>query len=195
MSSIKKYQLDCAYIISKFEHHLELKDILLEQINTSEYENPQHPVAEVNITKADWHISSNFNREWVKTIYPLLSEKMLEMYKELGYDGLTIHELWFQQYQKNSQHGWHTHSANFTNVYYLELPDSAPKTQIVNPYNQTDIIEIEVEEGDILVFPSFVIHRAPINTSTNRKTIISYNTNAVYSDTIYGKGLINNAVF
>lgn len=186
---MKKYQLDCAYLISQFDHHLNLKNILLDQIEKSEYENPRHSLAEVNITKADWHISSNFNREWVKTIHPLLAEKMLEMYKELGYDGLTIHEIWFQQYQRNSQHGWHTHSSNFTNVYYLELPDSAPKTQIVNPYNQKDIIEIDVKEGDILVFPSFVIHRAPINTGTDKKTIISFNTNAVYSDNIYGKGL------
>jgi hypothetical protein len=186
---MKKYQLDCAYIISKFKYHAVLKDLLLEQIDRAEFKNPVHSSAEVNMSKADWHISSNFNRAWVKTIQESLMEQMLEMYKELGYDGLTVHELWFQQYQKNSQHGWHTHSSNFTNVYYLELPSTAPKTQIVNPFNQTDIIEINVEEGDILVFPSFVIHRAPLNTDTNRKTIISYNTNAVYSDNIYGKGL------
>lgn len=186
---MKKYQLDCAYIISKFKYHAELKDLLLEQIENAEYKTLINSAAEMNISKADWHISSDFNRMWVKTIQSLLMEQMLEMYKELGYDGLTVHELWFQQYQKNSQHGWHTHSANFTNVYYLELPNTAPKTQIVNPFTQIDIIEISIEEGDILVFPSFVVHRAPLNTDANRKTIISYNTNAVYSESIYGKGL------
>lgn len=186
---MKKYQLDCAYIISKFKYHNQVKDSLLSLIENSESENPVRPDAEVDITRADWHISSNFNREWVKYIYQPLSEEVLTIYKELGYDGLTLHEIWFQQYNQNSQHGWHTHSANFTNVYYLELPNGSPKTQIVNPYNQTDIIEVDVKEGDILVFPSFVIHRAPINKNTQRKTIISFNTNAVYSDNIYGKGL------
>ena len=56
-------------------------------------------------------------------------------------------------------------------------------------YTQQDIIEIDVEEGDVLVFPSFVIHKGPQNISTNKKTIISYNTNIVYSDNIYGQGL------
>jgi hypothetical protein len=189
LAVMKKYQLDCAYIVSKFKYHSKLKDVLLDQLDRAEYQHPLHPSAEVDITKADWHIASRFDREWVETIQQPLSEQMLEIYKELGYDGLTVHELWFQQYQENSQHGWHTHSSNFTNVYYLELPKDAPRTQIVNPYNQHDIIEIDVEEGDILVFPSFVIHRAPLNTSRSRKTIISYNTNAVYSDNIYGKGL------
>jgi hypothetical protein len=186
---MKKYQLDCAYVISKFKYHAVLKDLLLEQIDQAEFKNPVHSIAEVNISKADWHISSNFNRAWVKTIQESLMEQMLEIYKELGYDGFTLHELWFQQYLKNSQHGWHTHSANFTNVYYLELPTDAPKTQIVNSFNQTEIIEIDVKEGDILVFPSFVVHRTTPNLSNKRKTIISYNTNVIYSDNIYGIGL------
>ena len=186
---MEKYRLDCAYAISRFKQHEEFKQQLLDLIDRSEFENPVKPLAEVNITKADWHIATDFSRPWVQAIQKSLSEHMLEMYKQLGYDGLTIHEIWFQQYMTNSQHGWHTHSANFTNVYYLEMPESAPKTQIVNPYDQKTIIDIDVQEGDILVFPSFVVHRAPINNGTARKTIISYNTNAVYSDNIYGQGL------
>jgi uncharacterized RmlC-like cupin family protein len=100
-----------------------------------------------------------------------------------------MQELWFQQYYKNSQHGWHTHSSNFTSVYYLELENDAPKTKIVNAFNQKEIIELNVVEGDIVIFPSFVIHQGPKNISNNRKTIISYNTNATYSDKIYGQGL------
>lgn len=184
-----KHQLDCAYIITKFKYHDQLKSNLLSLIDRAEFNSPNEPLAEVNISKADWHISSNFQREWVKYIAEPLADAMIDIYKDLGYDGLTIHELWFQQYQTNSGHGWHTHSSNFTNVYYLELPSDAPKTQIVNAFNQKEIITLDVQEGDILVFPSFVIHRTEQNKSSNRKTIISYNTNATYSDNIYGKGL------
>ena len=184
-----KHRLDCAYIVSKFKYHTELKSNLLALINKSQYEHVISPDAEVNISKTDWNLSSNFSREWVKYVIEPLLECSLEMYKELGYDGFTIHELWFQQYNTGSEHGWHTHSSNFTNVYYLEMPLSSPKTQIVNAFNQTDIIELDVSEGDIVVFPSFVVHKAPKNSSTERKTIISYNTNSTYSDKIYGKGL------
>ena len=115
--------------------------------------------------------------------------QILDIYKELGYDGYTMHDIWFQQYAKHSKHGWHTHSANFTNVYYLQLPAGSPKTQIVSPYDQCNVIEVDVSEGDILVFPSFVIHKAPPNLLDETKTIISYNINATYSNNIYGKGI------
>ena len=186
---MKKYKLECAYSISKFKQHSQLKEQLLKLIGEADYTSPNEPQAEVNITRTDWHNSSNFARPWIEYIKQPLLAHMTDVYKNLGYDGYSIHEMWFQQYVTNSQHGWHTHSANFTNVYYLELPKDAPKTKIVNAFNQTEIIELDVEEGDILVFPSFVVHKAPINLSSSRKTIISYNVNALYSDNIYGQGL------
>ena len=75
-------------------------------------------------------------------------------------------------------------------LHYLELPEGTPKTQIINPYNQKDIIEVDVKEGDLLTFPSYVLHKAPKNNSDKRKTIISFNTTVHYSDEIYGKNLL-----
>ena len=37
-------------------------------------------------------------------------------------------------------------------------------------------VPIEVEEGTILTFPSWLIHSSPINTSDKTKTIISFNS-------------------
>lgn len=187
---MQKCLLECAYHISKFKYHNTIKKELLSLLDTAPFKSPNEPQAETNITKTDWYNSQDFDREWVKLINPaLIQEHMLSVYKDLGYDGFTLHEIWFQQYLNNSGHGWHTHSSNFTNVYYVELPKDSPPTKIVNPYNQTDIIELEVEEGDVVVFPSFAIHKGPQNISNSRKTILSYNTNIVYSDNIYGQGL------
>ena len=42
-----------------------------------------------------------------------------------------ITNAWFQQYEKNSYHEYHNHTqTNFTNVYFLELPDTNFKTII-----------------------------------------------------------------
>jgi hypothetical protein len=184
-----KNKLECFYHVSKFKDHNLVKENALKLIDGSNFDRVIQTNSETDITKTDWAYSSNFERPWIKFLSQTLFNHMLNVYEDLGYDGFTIHEMWFQQYQKNSQHGWHTHSANFTNVYYLELPKHSPKTQIVVPFNQKEIIEIDVEEGDILVFPSFVIHKAPKNLIDDRKTIISYNVNTTYSDNIYGKGL------
>lgn len=187
---MKKYKLDCAYLVAEFKYHNEVKDYLLSLIDRAEYNSPKEAKAEVNITKADWYNSRDVNREWFQYLVRPLTEQLHEMYKELGYDTVVIKEMWFQQYLQNSEHGWHTHSSNFTNVYYLELPEGTPKTKIVSPYDQKTIIEVDVKEGDLLVFPSFTMHKAPPNKSINlRKTIISYNIDADISDENYGKGL------
>ena len=46
---------------------------------------------------------------------------------------------------------------------------------MIDPYDQNSVSEFEIEEGDILTFPSFVIHRAPTNNGDAKKTIISWN--------------------
>lgn len=183
------------YAVETFKNHNLVKQTLLNLINQSNFQSCIDPGCETNITKTDWYLSKDFNREWVNFFAENFTETILQMFNEVGYDGYTLHDIWFQQYKQNSGHGWHIHSENFTNVYYLELPKNAPTTKLVNPYNQRDIIEIDVKEGDIIVFPSYVIHKGPANLCNEQKTIISYNINATYSNKIYGKGIEDNAIF
>jgi hypothetical protein len=41
--------------------------------------------------------------------------------------------------------------------------------------NTDQELEFDVTEGDILIFPSFVVHKAPKNNDVRIKTIISWN--------------------
>jgi len=186
---MQKNKLDCFYIIKNFSHHTLIKNELLNKINNTAYESCVDPGCETNITKTDWKYSDDFQRPWVSFLNNYLLNELLEIYTECGYDGFTMHEIWFQQYENNSSHGWHTHSSNFTSVYYLELPEGSPKTKLVHPLDQKIVIETDVKEGDIIVFPSFVLHKAPPNLIDKQKTIISFNTNVTYSNKIYGQGL------
>ena len=174
---LNKIELPAPYIIGRFEKHAELKDAVLTAIN--EHQDCHHLYEEddaVNISRCDWiNGRYDFNRKWVQALIPDLVEHLNKVTAELGYSVFKIQELWFQQYETNAVHGWHVHGSNWTNVYYLELPDGCPKTQFINPYTQSGVQEFDIKEGDILTFPSFVVHRAPINTCTQRKTIISWN--------------------
>ena len=87
----------------------------------------------------------------------------------------SLDAIWYQQYVENSSHGWHIHDGQFTGVYYLELPKSSPKTEFIHPFSN-NIDRVRAKEGDVIFFPSHVIHRAPTNNK-ERKTIISYNFN------------------
>jgi hypothetical protein len=182
---VKKFSLNTPYIIKPFKYHEEVKNSLLEFLDKAEYRSPEHEASETHITKADWFKASDMSREWVKFIAPKLVEEIQAMYRELGFDMLKISEIWFQQYLQGSEHGWHTHSGNWTNVYYLEFPEGSPKTTLIDPFDKKTIIEVDVKEGDLLVFPAFVMHKAPINESGNRKTILSYNIDADVSDDMY----------
>jgi hypothetical protein len=192
---MEKNLLACWYVIESFDQHEKLKDETLKLIERSPFEHVVNPLVDTDITRTDWNNAADFQRDWVGYLKKDLLSKMLDIYSCLGYSGYRINEIWYQQYQKTAQHGWHTHTSNLTNVYYLELPENCSKTQIVVPYDQDKIIELDVKEGDIVCFPSFVIHRATPNLSNSRKTIISFNTDLHYPDENYGKGLEKHAIF
>lgn len=175
--------------INPFKYHSEIKEELLKKIDVAKNNSPYDPSSEVNISRADWFDASNMNRDWVSFLSKNLLNEIAKNYSEIGFDSLRVNEIWFQQYYNGSEHGWHSHSANFTNVYYLEFHESSPKTLLLNPLNRKEIIEVDVKEGDLLSFPSYVLHKAPKNESNKRKTIISYNLDCFYTDSAYGKDL------
>ena len=92
------------------------------------------------------------------------------------YKDVQIRCFFYQQYQKEQYHGWHLHDCHYSGVYYLDMPVDTPKTQYIDPFTN-DICEFDVKEGDVIAFPSFLVHRAPINTTEVSKTIISFNFN------------------
>lgn len=93
--------------------------------------------------------------------------------KELEYRyGLQLNKFgtsWFQQYFQDSGFGWHQHDGHWAVVYYVELPDPSEATEFLN-YGTFD-----VKEGDIIFFPTFLVHRSPPITSNKRKTIVAAN--------------------
>jgi hypothetical protein len=184
MINVEKHHLNCFYTTIKFEHHDTIKDQLL-QLITNQYsesislenrkENNYPSVCYDVVSKLDWCYAKNFNRDWVQYLTPYLSPYLDEFSHQCGYSGFTIFDIWFQQYIKNNRHGWHQHAGNFTGIYYLQLPESSPKTEILEPFNQQTTIVPDCVEGDILIIPSFAIHRAPMMHTSDVKTIISWN--------------------
>lgn len=66
----------------------------------------------------------------------------------------------------------------------LKCQKESPFLQLVDP--RTDqVLDIDVEEGDVLSFPSFVTHRSPDMESDTRKTIISCNSCADIAEEDY----------
>ena len=88
-----------------------------------------------------------------------------------------IHGLWFQQYSESGEHSWHNHpTCQFTNVYYLEMPEDEYKTEVVGL--DGELIEYTAKEGDLLTIHSWMMHRSKPN-GTKRKTIIAFNSSYI----------------
>lgn len=172
--------LECFYLKINFIEHQEIKNKLLECFDkvqetkdSSAYGKP-NAASDDYVYKLDWLSARNSSREWVTVFAPHLHRILFHIRDQLGYGNHKINELWFQQYKENSKHGWHTHGSNFTFVYYVELPEDAPITQLIEPHSGR-VIQPDVKEGDMILFPSYVIHRAPLIKTDTRKTIISSN--------------------
>jgi hypothetical protein len=86
---------------------------------------------------------------------------------------LSVYNYWFQMYSKGDWHAWHNHlGANFSNVYYLNLPEGAAKTTFKILGKE---FSIEVKEGQVLSFPGIVNQCSKPNPSEEPKVVIAFN--------------------
>ena len=183
---MKIFKFDSPCIIKKFKFHDQCKDDVIDAI--------EFDMSKRNLTSktmnimSDWGSGTTAKKLYWRYIEPHIVSHMEHIFIDtLGYDQVTYSNFWYQQYNKGGKHGWHVHTRTmFTSVYYLEYPEGSPKTEFMHPLSK-EISSIDVEEGDILTFPSFIIHRAQENNTENRKTILSWHNEAIYDKSMsYG---------
>ena len=127
------------------------------------------------ITNTDWHLSNEFDRPYYEYVSPIIDNVRNEVSQYFKYneDKITLTNCWFQQYAKNDYHLWHSHGrSTFSCVYYVSLSDDNPKTLF---RIGADEFSVEVKEGEILTFPSFLEHVSKENTSDLIKTVVAFN--------------------
>ena len=115
----------------------------------------------------------------IKTNILLEEVKIFE--KEIGINFYST-EVWFQKYDINMNHAVHTHEpTGFSSVCFIEYDkDNHKPTTFISPFanyitGELEKYEPDVEEGDIIFFPSNLLHYAPTNLSNEIRTIISFN--------------------
>lgn len=174
---MKKIEIGSTILLHPFKHHHSVKKELLYKINNS-YSDELKVHTQYygdSIKRLDWSKNLDYGREWIKVVKQKLEEHFDKCAKTLYYQKCHIKGMWYQQYVKNDSHGWHTHSENYTGVYYLEFPEGASTTELIDQFNIHKKISIDCKEGDVVIFPSYIIHRSPKIEKNLRKTIISFN--------------------
>ena len=188
-----KIRIDDCICHDRIEEHLEIKDkILLEIDKTNDSNlNLMNSTYSDNISKLDWNVCDDFTRPWVSTFLPIFSEAIKKVIVSMGYNFINLYEMWYQQYLEGDTHGWHIHGKHFTGVYYLEFPKGCSKTEICSPFSLKPK-QIDVDEGDFIIFPAHYIHRGLPNKDL-RKTIVSFNFD-IHASSIDGSPALNTTL-
>lgn len=166
--------------VSKFKNHLELKDKLIYLINKTSadlFDNENNKVI------TDYEKDEDF--EYKKVVVPYLL-KEIENVLSLSSDLLTKpKQVWFQQYRKDHFHSWHTHdNVQFGLIYFLKMKNNNYKTQFKQLNG--DKIDYNSNEGDVVIFPSYLPHRSPIiDIDREEKIIIGMNFNVLTKNINY----------
>jgi hypothetical protein len=160
------------FTIYKVSNHINLKPLILNAIQSM----GEHSLIEKgqSISNTDWQLNKNYNRPYYKFIEPVISILCKELKNKYNHtDELKVSDYWFQQYKNLDYHLWHEHlNSTFSAVYYVDIDGKTPSTT----FNILgDEISININEGDILVSPSFLSHCSKPNLSLKTKTVIAFN--------------------
>ena len=91
-----------------------------------------------------------------------------------------IMHMWYHQMKKSDFISWDNHQyCQWSGVYFIEIPDTKYITEFLDPETQ-QIIKPDAKAGDMLIFPSWLLHRAPIIEDDVRKSIIAWNMDICY---------------
>ena len=169
-------------IVNRIEEHEKHKASLLAKIDALK-DTPGTTV--MPGVYSDWGLAPDIEREYLyDEVYELIDPVMESIAESLGFltpeflirdYRMGITKMWFNQYSEGGEHDWHNHpGCQFTNCYYLELPDVKYATEVVGADGK--LCKIHATEGDVMTCPAWMKHRSKPN-GPKRKTIIAWNSN------------------
>ena len=102
-----------------------------------------------------------------------------------SYGNMILTDMWLNVYESSHWQEKHIHSpGQWSGVYYVEFdPNDHKATNFYHPNEtllasngiQQNTLVPWVQEGDMIIFPSWLEHAAPMNNSSKRRSTISFN--------------------
>ena len=179
----------------KFEEFKTFNDQLTEYIYNLQKEDI-NGVTKSN--KGGWH-SKNFklnNKDSIQFKFALEVQKyILDVFQNYGWkteqNSILIKEMWAIINKKDDFNVIHTHpNCYLSSAYYVKAPENCGKFLIENPNqakkhfypqlaNKTElnmpIAGLDVNEGDLLLFPGYLPHKVAKNESDEDRIVVSFN--------------------
>jgi hypothetical protein len=184
------------YYKGKFEGHDEIKSSLLDHIAEKYKESPSN---QPKRWSCNVHTSHGMHDEKLFSAKPIYEKGIIPFFEEIKMPSVEadISEMWFNVYGKGQwQENHHHHGASqdlyFSAVHFLKYDKSIHPPLVMNnmnrilvtPYNigrktrldYWNLHEaIDVEEGDLLIFPTFMEHQVNIQETEELRMTVSFN--------------------
>ena len=114
----------------------------------------------------------------------ILEEELSEFMIQVG-GIVTVNMSWIERSTKGMSHSVHNHGAlGYSAACYVTYDsEKHTPTQFIAPFchpTNGDIIQYEppnVKEGDLILFPSYLLHYTRPNTSDSERIVLSFNLN------------------
>ena len=92
---------------------------------------------------------------------------------------IKLERAWSVTYKKGDYHIVHNHgSKGYCGIIYLDMDIKSPVTSYVQPFNdefdRSAFFKPQVEEGDIVIVPQFILHYTEPNKINFEKKILSF---------------------
>jgi len=165
------------------KNHKKIKEFVLNEIENTVEDKSLRSDGEYSssILKTDFFNRVSGKSQGIPEYYSFFEDNIQDFYNilhDLYYiPSLSIENFWFQQYKQDHFHDWHIHPwTTISTVYYVELNDPCYVTEFFDTKTKKKY-QPYAEEGDIIVFDSYLPHRSPKIESDSRKTIIATNLN------------------
>ena len=135
---------------------------------------------------------SDYKTHFSKDIKPKYTQKLMRVldgafceFEDVFPYAYEIKNLWCQRYKDNQFHGTHNHGAvGYSMVFYAQFDKNCHQgTTFISPFNNwlngnAIYHTIDVDEGDVVFFPSFILHECiPVKNNDKERIIFSLNMN------------------
>tara|TARA_B100000674_G_C37655136_1_gene829794 strand:- start:37 stop:642 length:606 start_codon:yes stop_codon:yes gene_type:complete len=179
----------------KIQDYLEINKKLTEYIYNLKSEDNE---GLKRSNKGGWH-SKNFelkDKNSIQFQFAIkVQEYIIDTFKNFGWKiknkNIRISEMWAIINKKEDFNVVHTHPNCFLSAaYYVKAPENCGKFEVEHPNSakkyafpevevrnelNLEVASIEIDEGDLLLFPSYLPHKVGQNQSNDDRIVISFN--------------------
>ena len=179
------------YYHGEVENHQALKDKLLSEMSDAQLSQPREWNCSI---QSSFETNTNMTDFSWDFFYDSIKPNLIEMHTELGGNPtlqFNMTEAWLNKYKRGDSQEVHTHiggdNTTFSCAYFAQYANNDAKFIFYDPdqtkhlgnyskhYSTVNTWFPDVQEGDIIIFPSWLHHQVDVHRSDTTRITVSAN--------------------